>query len=120
VLERWFTDRFRDESAATVRRFREMLEATPAEGYAACCEAIARWDARASVDGICVPTRVIAGAEDVATPPKDGAFLAESIPGAELVVVPAAAHLANVGQPELFNRALLGHLSIPTSSEEAA
>ena len=46
VLERWFTQRYRDESPATVRRFRETLEATPPEGYATCCEAIASWDAR--------------------------------------------------------------------------
>jgi 3-oxoadipate enol-lactonase len=120
VLERWFTRRFHDEFPATVRRFREMLEATPPDGYAACCEAIARWDARASVAGIRVPTLVIAGAEDVATPPEDGAVLATSIPAADLAILPGAAHLANVEQPEAFNRALLGHLSVPTNSEEAA
>ena len=120
VLERWFTQRFRTERPAEVARFLEMLEATPAGGYAACCEAIASWDARASLGAIRAPTLVISGADDVATPPRDGAFLAESIPAAELVILPGAAHLANVEQPELFNRALLGHLSVPTSSEEAA
>jgi 3-oxoadipate enol-lactonase len=120
VLERWFTQRFRDGQAAAVTRFREMLEATPADGYAACCEAIAGWDARAGIGAIRASTLVIAGAEDVATPPEDGAFLAESIPAAELVILPGAAHLANVEQPDAFNRALLGHLSVPTSSEEAA
>jgi 3-oxoadipate enol-lactonase len=120
VLERWFTQRFRDESPATVGRFREMLEATPSDGYAACCEAIASWDARTSLGAIHVPTLVIAGADDVATPPEDGGFLAESIPAAELVILPGAAHLANVEQPEAFNQALLGHLSVPKDTEEAA
>jgi 3-oxoadipate enol-lactonase len=120
VLERWFTERFRNEHPAVVKRFREMLEATPPEGYAACCEAIARWDARTSLDAIRAPTLVIAGAEDVATPPEDAAFLEKTIPSARLVVLPEAAHLANVERPELFNRALLEHLSVPTSSEEAA
>ena len=120
VLERWFTERFRDERPATVTRFREMLEATPREGYAACCEAIGRWDGRTSVDAIRASTLVIAGADDIATPPDDASFLEVAIPGAGLVVLPGAAHLANVEQPELFNRALLGHLSVPTSSEEAA
>ena len=120
VLERWFTEGFRRERPAEVTRFREMLESIPSEGYAACCEAIARWDARGDVQAIRVPTLVVAGAEDVATPPDDAAFLAESIPGSELVILPDAAHLANVEQPELFGRALLEHLSGPTSSEEAA
>ena len=93
---------------------------SPREGYAACCEAIAGWDARTGLDAIRAPTLVIAGADDVATPPEDGAFLAESIPGAELVVLPGAAHLANVEQPERFDRALLAFLSGTTSTEEAA
>lgn len=121
VLERWFTETLRTEQTATVARFRAMLEATPRAGYAACCEAIAAWDARESLGAIAAPTLVIAGAEDPATPPEDSAFLAESIPGAALAVLPDAAHLANVEQPESFTHALLGHLvTAPSSSEEAA
>jgi 3-oxoadipate enol-lactonase len=120
VLERWFTERLRTERPAVVSRFREMLQATPREGYAACCEAIASWDARTSLGAIRAPTLVIAGEEDVATPPDDAVFLEGAIPGAGLVVLPGAAHLANVEQPELFNRALLGHFSAPSSSEEVA
>jgi pimeloyl-ACP methyl ester carboxylesterase len=56
------------------------------------------------------PTLVVAGAEDTATSPADAAFLAERIPGARLVVLPAAAHLANVEQAAAFNAALLEHL----------
>jgi 3-oxoadipate enol-lactonase len=111
VLGRWFTERFRAEEADTVTRFREMLEQTTPEGYAACCEAIAAWDARSDLGAIATPTLVIVGEDDVATTPDDAAFLASSIPTAELVVVPGAAHLANVEQPSLFNRALLRHLS---------
>jgi 3-oxoadipate enol-lactonase len=117
VLGRWFTERFRDESPVTIARFREMLEGTPAEGYAACCGAIARWDARSDVSAIRAPTLVISGDDDVATPPQDGAFLAGSIPGAELTVLPECAHLANVEQPALFTRALLGHLRVPAGTE---
>jgi 3-oxoadipate enol-lactonase len=117
VLGRWFTQRFRDESPVTIARFREMLEGTPAEGYAACCEAIARWDARSDVSAIRAPTLVISGDDDVAAPPQDGAFLAGSIPGAELTVLPECAHLANVEQPALFTRALLGHLRVPAGTE---
>ena len=117
VVGRWFTERFRDESPETVARFREMLDRTPAEGYAACCEAIAGWDARATVSAIRTPTLVIAGADDVATPPEDGRFLAGSIPGAELTVLPGCSHLANVEQPDLFTRALLGHLRVAAGTE---
>lgn len=117
VVGRWFTQPFREESPATVTRFREMLEAIPAEGYAACCEAIAGWDARSDVSAIRAPTLVISGADDVATPVEDGTFLAESIPGAELTVLPECAHLANVEQPTLFARTLLHHLRAPAGTE---
>lgn len=117
VLERWFTERFRDEEATTVERFQEMLEAIPSEGYAACCEAIARWDARSDVSAIRAPTLVISGADDVATPVEDGTFLVESISGAELTVLPECAHLANVEQPTLFVGTLLHHLRAPAGTE---
>ena len=120
VVGRWFTAGFRTAQPATVSHFREMLEATPSEGYAACCEAIARWDARDAVHAIRAPTLVIAGAADQAVTAEDAAFLAQAIAGAEIEVLPEAAHLANVEQPELFTQALLRHLGVRPNSEEAA
>jgi 3-oxoadipate enol-lactonase len=120
VLERWFTDETRRTDTATAARFRTMLEAVPPEGYAACCEALALWDARGELGAISARTLIVAGEQDIATPPADGAFLADSIPGAILTVLPGAAHLANIEQPELFERALVEFLSTPTSTEEAA
>ena len=120
VAGRWFSDRFRERSPDTVAYFLGMLESTQVEGYAACCEAIAGWDARPTIEAIRTPTLVIAGAEDVATPPADAALLAQSIPGAALVVLPGAAHLANVEQPQLFTKALLEHLTASSGTEEAA
>jgi len=117
VLGRWFTERFRTDHPVAVARFREMLEGVSSEGYAACCEAIARWDGRSEVRAIRAPTLVISGADDVATPPSDGAFLAESIPGADLTILSDCAHLANVEQAAVFSRALVGHLQVPAGTE---
>jgi 3-oxoadipate enol-lactonase len=117
VLSRWFTEGFRAHDGATVARYRAMLEETTVEGYAACCEAIAGWDARESLGAITTPTLVVAGEDDEATTPVDAAFIATAIPGAELAVLPAAAHLANVEQPELFSGALLRHLAAPAVVE---
>jgi len=117
VLGRWFTERFRAEHPDPVAHCRQMLEGIRPEGYAACCEAIARWDARSEVGAIQAPTLVISGADDVATPPTDGAFLAGSIRGADLTILSDCAHLANVEQPALFTQALLGHLQIHAATE---
>jgi 3-oxoadipate enol-lactonase len=112
VLARWFTPRFEREMPELVDRFRRMLEATPREGYASCCEAIARWDFRERLEEVRVPTLVVAAADDPATPPADARAIADGIPGAVLAVVEDAAHLVNVERPTQFSALALEHLSI--------
>jgi 3-oxoadipate enol-lactonase len=109
---RWFTPRFVAEQPSIAAAFRARLVASAAEGYAAGCEALAAWDYRERVGGIDVPTLVIAGADDPATPPEHAAFLADRIAGASLVVLPDAAHLANVERPAAFSEAVLEHLAL--------
>jgi 3-oxoadipate enol-lactonase len=108
VVARWFTPAARPELVA---RFRAMLVETPPEAYAACCEALATWDFRDRLAEIRARTLVIAGAEDPATPAKHAELLAAGIPDATLVVLPAAAHLANVEQPQAFSKLVTDHLA---------
>jgi 3-oxoadipate enol-lactonase/4-carboxymuconolactone decarboxylase len=67
VLQRWFTPKFLAARPAAVERLDAMLRATPAEGYAGCCEAIRDMDLTDRLGSITAPTLVIAGAEDPAT-----------------------------------------------------
>jgi 3-oxoadipate enol-lactonase len=117
VLARWFTPEFHAARPDVVARFRAMLTATPPEGYAACCEAIAALDLRPRLVSISAPTLVVSGEVDPVAPPSSGESLAEGIRDARHVVVANAAHLGNVEQPDAFRRAILDHL---TGSEEAA
>jgi 3-oxoadipate enol-lactonase len=105
VLSRWFTSGFDG-----VDRFREMFLSVDAEGYARCCEALARWDVTRELGKIAAPTLVISAAEDPATPPAMGELLAAGIPGARFEVLANAAHLANAERPDHFNRLLEEHL----------
>ncbi len=111
VLGRWFTADFHAAQPALVERFRAMLVATPAEGYAACCEAIGALDLRPRLAAIRADTLVITGDQDPVVAPETGAALAQAIAGARHVVIQHAAHIANVEQPEAFTAALLAHLS---------
>jgi 3-oxoadipate enol-lactonase len=106
VLERWFTPEFPD-----VRRYREMLVSTPAEGYARCCEALRDWDARGRLGAVRAPTLAVAGADDPSTPPAQLEAIAGEIEGARLVVLDGARHLANVERAAEFNDALVAHLA---------
>jgi 3-oxoadipate enol-lactonase len=107
VLQRWFTGAAGADDTAP---YRAMLEATPVEGYAACCEALAGWDFRARLGEITAPTVVICGAEDPATGVDHAEVIARGI-GAPLVLIEGAAHLANVEQPAAFDEALLEALT---------
>ncbi|WP_433528082.1 3-oxoadipate enol-lactonase [Micromonospora sp. CA-263727] len=109
VVERWFTPAFAAARPDTVAAYRQMLTATPAAGYAACCEAIADMDLRAALATVRAPTLVIGAADDPATPPAHARDIAGRIPSARLVILDDAAHLANVEQPEAVARLLTAH-----------
>jgi 3-oxoadipate enol-lactonase len=106
VLERWFTQSFPD-----VGRYREMFLSTDAEGYARCCDALARWDARDEIAGIAAPTLVVSGAEDPSAPPDQGELLASRIPGARHEILQNARHLANVERADELNPLLVEHMT---------
>jgi 3-oxoadipate enol-lactonase len=111
VVERWFTPAFREGRPEVANWARRMLLETPAEGYAGCCEAVRDADLSGRLGTISAPTLVIAGADDPAAPPDQAEVIRDSIPDASLEVIPDAAHLANVEQPEAVTQAILDHLS---------
>ncbi|QNJ95090.1 3-oxoadipate enol-lactonase [Mycolicibacterium fluoranthenivorans] len=106
VVARWFSPGYPGDRTY----WQQMVAATDAEGYAACCEAIAKLDVREQLPSITAPTLVIAGSDDPATPPAVLASIADAIPGARLLVVDHAAHLANVEQPAIITSAIIDHL----------
>jgi 3-oxoadipate enol-lactonase len=105
VIARWFTPEFAAVAPDAIAKTRSMLLATPAAGYVASCAAVRDMDLRASAAQISVPTLVIAGTHDAATPPAAGRFIADGVKGARYVEL-AAAHLSNVEAEEEFTRSL--------------
>ncbi len=111
VLERWYTPAFRARAQDAVQHTRAMLLGTPAVGYAGCCAAIRDMDLRPLAPLLKVPTLVIAGAQDPATPPESAEALARAMGRTPTLVRLDAAHLSNVEQPEAFSRAVLDFLT---------
>ena len=66
-------------------------------------------DLQADLPAIAVPTLVIAGRHDPATPPEQGRALATAIPGARYLELDAA-HLSNIEAAGAFTAALLEFL----------
>jgi 3-oxoadipate enol-lactonase len=110
VVERWLTPDYAAEHGDVRAKLRAMLVATNAAGYAACCGAIERMDLREQLPAIDVPTLVVSGSHDPATPIEHQRLIAEAIRAARHEVVGPAAHLAPVQQPEAVNRLILEHL----------
>ncbi len=80
------------------------------DGYIGCCGELETADLRQDVGAIQVPTLVVGGDQDVATPPADALWLQAHIDGSHLAVLPRAAHLSNLDQPDLFTQVLRSHL----------
>jgi 3-oxoadipate enol-lactonase len=105
VTKRWFTADFTGRAP-----FEAMLSAIPDDGYAACCAAIETMDLRPRLADITAPTMVIAGTDDLPTPPVHGRLIADSVPGARFELVANAGHLSNVEQPAEITALLADHL----------
>lgn len=112
LLPRWFTPTGAARPDLRLA-LAAMLDSTLAEGYAGCCEAIGAMDQRRDLASIHAPALVISGALDEVTPPAEGLALQAALPGASLVVLPDAAHLANLEQPVAFTAAMVDHLLGP-------
>ena len=110
VVERWFTPKYLSAHPEVRQAAEAMVTATAAQGYAACCEAIAALDLRDELASITAPTLAIAGADDPATPPPKLEEIATGVKNGKLLVVARAAHLANAEQPGIITPALIEHL----------
>ena len=113
VIARWFTPAFATRCPHVVARLRDGLVATPPDGYAGCCEALAEMDLRSDLSRLSVPTLVLAGDCDTATPTEHGRAIADAVAGAQLIEVPCAAHLASVERAELVTALMLRFLAGP-------
>ncbi|MCX5395511.1 3-oxoadipate enol-lactonase [Streptomyces sp. NBC_00102] len=104
---RWFTPGF------TVPRLVDDCRKAAPEAYAACCDALGSFDLRDRLPEISVPVLAVAGREDPATPPAHLREIADAVPGAALVEIPGASHLAPAERPEAVLTALRAHFSGP-------
>ena len=110
-VERWFTPPFSASAPEVIARIRETLISTDPVGYAGACAAIRDMDMRRTATLINVPTMVIGGTLDPATPPPHAQELSAAISGAQLIWLEAA-HLSNVERPSEFSAAVLAHLNL--------
>jgi pimeloyl-ACP methyl ester carboxylesterase len=102
-----------DADIEAMPRATAALAETPEAAYRQAVRCLTTFDRRAELARIAVPTLLIAGERDQAAPAKTMQRMAEPIPGARILVIPGAGHMAHLERPEAFRAALLSFLSLP-------
>ncbi|NOY76898.1 MAG: alpha/beta fold hydrolase [Calditrichaeota bacterium] len=101
LLGLFFSSSTRENQPELVTRWQEKFLHIPVEGvYRAALAVFNRTDLSNRLKDISVPTLVVRGEEDMARLPAESDFLVHSIPNARLEVIPRAAHLSALEQPE--------------------
>jgi 3-oxoadipate enol-lactonase len=120
VVSRWLTPSYAAEHPEVAAGLRSMIERTPAEGYASCCEAVGGADLGPALDSIRAAALCVAAAEDPALPVADVQSLARRLPEGRFVLVERAAHLLNVERPAEVARLIADHANEAIASEAFA
>lgn len=109
TAERWFGDTFRQTQPQAVAAVLASFQATSAEGYAACCAALASADLRQAIARIELPLLAVSGDDDAVCPPADLQAIADAAHGRHLSL--PGRHLVNVESADAFTAALAGFLA---------
>jgi pimeloyl-ACP methyl ester carboxylesterase len=107
TLSKLLAPRTLAEKPGVVARVREMiLHADPRGAAAAQRGMAARRDYSEDLPKLDLPALIIVGREDPIRPLADAEFMQEGIRNSRLEIIEDAAHMTNMEQPEVFNRAL--------------
>ena len=117
VLERWFTQAFREGKKVELAGYRNMLVRQPAAGYAGTCAAVRDADYTEAAKAIAVPTLCIVGDQDGSTPPELVRSTAGLVPGARFEIIADAGHIPCVEQPAALVNLIRGFIADLPSGE---
>lgn len=114
-MRNWFPPRMLEGDYPIVAKFRAMVLATDPRGLAGAFALVRDTDMRRTIALINRPTLVIAGEHDTVTTASHGRAIAETIPGAQLRVLPTV-HMPNVERPDEYLETALQFLDASASS----
>lgn len=107
TVQRWFSEDFKAAHPGVLDKIRKMIRRTTSEGYLGVSAAFLGLDVEDRLHEIKAPALYVSGAEDkLGGPPALMENLSQKVKGATHVSVPNAAHIANIQNPEGFNRVL--------------
>jgi 3-oxoadipate enol-lactonase len=98
-LARWFGDDFVREHPQIGERLLRVFAGNNVDSYTASCRAMGAVDLRDAIGELDVPTVIVVGEHDPATPPEHARALHERISGSTLHVMPGTKHLTPIECP---------------------
>jgi 3-oxoadipate enol-lactonase len=107
---RWFGDAFRASHPDVVKQCVDVFLRNDLKAYAETCRMLGAADKRSALAGFTMPTAVVVGEEDYATPLAMAEALHRDIAGSSLTVLHGARHLTPLEEPERVAAALEGLL----------
>jgi 3-oxoadipate enol-lactonase len=97
---RWFGDAFRAEQPVLVEQAVDTFLRNDVKAYAETCRMLGVADIRAALASMKMPTAIVVGEEDYATPVAMAQALHKEIAGSTLNVLKSARHLTPIEQPQ--------------------
>lgn len=107
IVPRWFGPAACEQQPALVEGWRVIMGRGDDRSYALLCEMLGRADFREQLGEHQVPLRLIAGADDLATPPEALKALARCSGAADPVILEHVGHVPSVECPEKFSQILI-------------
>jgi 3-oxoadipate enol-lactonase len=104
---RWFGDAFRAEHPEAVHDSVDVFLKNTVESYVETCKMLGAADIRAALAGFTMPTAIVVGDEDYATPVAMAQALHHAIKGSTLTVLKGARHLTPLEVPDRIADELL-------------
>lgn len=106
TIGRWFTPAFRERNRPALKKVADMIRGTSVAGYIGCAEALKRIDCEPRLSAIQCPTLFLTGESDPSAPPDLVRGWRSRVRESRLSIIPGAAHITNIEQPEAFDAAL--------------
>ncbi|HEY2134370.1 MAG TPA: alpha/beta fold hydrolase [Xanthobacteraceae bacterium] len=105
TISRWFPPETVAKNPPHLDKLRQMIGATPVNGFIGCAAALADHNYNARVETVTLPVMFMVGEKDGSAPAamKD---MAARLPGSRYVELPGAGHISNMDRPAEFTRAV--------------
>ncbi len=107
AMRRLFSPEYQSAHPALIAERRQRFLAVDPQTFHQACAALATLDLRPELGSLHIPTLVLAGEYDEATPPAMSHELAAGLPQAQLQILAGCAHVPQLQEPELFLSAVL-------------